>query len=312
MKRIMLLVSIMAVTVPLVFSQAIGIFEGQASIGTDNGLGIATYSSANSTYDVVASGADIWGSADGCYFVYKKITGPFVLTGEVNWEKSGPRDGDEWKKAGFMARDGDNPADDPSSPHITGIIIRSQGSNLEHRLEYSGSSDDVEVQEKRADETNVIQLMRVGNTFTMLRGLQDGSFHTIGSTEHPDMPAAVWAGLTVTSHDVNTTERAYFKNVTLKSLSVGVTLTRTIPEYRTGAGSAVSGISLGLAVETGKTTDVTITEKAPAGFTVSNIKPSIGKAEVSADGAITWIITGAAGSDAKLTYDAAVPKSAAE
>ena len=305
MKRLVFIMGLMLSLSPLVFSQAIGIFDGQASIGDDNGQGSAKFS--NGTYDIVASGSDLWGNADGCYYVYKSVTGPFVITAEVNWENSGPRDGDAWKKAGFSARDGDNPADDPSSPHATGIIIRSQGSNLEHRMEYNNRSDDIEVQEKRPDETNVIQLMRVGNTFTMLRGLKDGTFHVIGSTEVP-MPDKIWVGLVVTSHNVSTTELAHFTNVSLNPLSVGVDVNRTIPVYSVEGGASVAGISLGVVVETGKTTDVTVTEKVPAGFTASNVKASIGTYNIGANSVITWTIPGAKGADAKLTYDVAAPK----
>lgn len=308
MKRWILLASVLTVICPLAFSQAIGIFDGQVSIGDDNFQGSASF--ANGTYDVVGSGHDLWGSSDGCYFVYKAVTGPFLLTTEVNWEKSGPRDGDEWKKAGLMARDAVDAPEDPSNIHATGIIIRSQGSNLEHRLEYNGRSDDVEVQEKRADETNFIQMQRIGNTFTMLRGLTDGTFRVIGSTEVPNMPEKILVGLVVTSHDATTMERAFFTNVSLELLGAALTLTRTIPQYKIEAGSSVTGISLGLAVETGKTTDATVTEKVPAGFTASNLKPTKGTAEVSADGIITWTIPGATGADAKLTYDLASPKTA--
>lgn len=308
LKRCFFLAVLMMAIGPLGFSQAIGIFENQVSIGDDNFQGSATF--ANGTYDVVGSGHDLWGNADGCYFVYKVVTGPFLITTEVNWEKSGPRDGDEWKKAGLMARDGADIPDDPSNPHATGIIIRSQGSNLEKRTDYAGRSDDIEVQEKRADETNFIQLMRIGDTFTMLRGLTDGTFRVIGSIDIP-MSESIMVGLVVTSHDASVTERAFFTNVSLELLGAAVTLTRTIPQYKAEAGTSVAGISLGLAVETGKTTDATVTEKVPAGLTASNLKASVGTAAIGADGVITWTIPGATGADAKLTYDVAIAKTAA-
>ncbi len=307
MKRWILFTSIVLLVSPLAFSQAVGIFEGQVSIGDDNGAGSAAF--ANGVYDIVGSGNDIWGSSDGCYYVYSVVTGPFLITAEVNWEMSGPRDGDEWKKAGLMARDSVDYPDDPSATHATGIIIRSQGSNLERRLDYSGGSQDIEVQEKRSDETNVIQLMRTGNVFTMLRGLTDGTFRVIGSTEVP-MADKILVGLVVTSHDTSTTERAFFKNVTLQLLGASVTVTRTIPSYKVEAGSSLTGIGLGLEVETGKTTDATVTEKVPAGFTVSNLKASVGTANATADGVITWTVPGAAGTGASLTYDVATPAAA--
>ncbi|MFB3787450.1 MAG: hypothetical protein ACE15F_13880 [bacterium] len=307
MKRWILLTSFLTLFSPLVFSQPIGIFDDQVSIGDDAGAGSATF--ANGIYDIVGSGNDLWGSADGCYYVYQAVTGSFLITTEVNWEMSGPRDGHEWKKAGLMARDSLEFPDDPSASHVTGIIIRSQGSNLERRLDYNGGSQDIEVQEKRSDETNVIQLMRVGNVFTMLRGLTDGTFRVIGSTEVP-MSDTIMVGLVVTSHDTSTTERAFFKDVTLQSLDVAVAVTRTIPSYKVEAGAALAGVTLGLEVETGKTTDATVTEKVPEGFTVSNLQPSAGTANATADGVITWTVPGAAGSGAALRYDAAAPAAA--
>ncbi len=74
---------LMLCVAPLSYSQAVGEFDGQMSIGDDGGIGEANFS--DGTYEVLASGNDIWGTADGMYWIFKEVSGSFIATVDCAW-----------------------------------------------------------------------------------------------------------------------------------------------------------------------------------------------------------------------------------
>jgi hypothetical protein len=224
MKKWSLFAGIVFCLTPLVFSQPLGIFTGQVSVGDDAWSGQASF--ANDTYEILGSGNDIWGQGqtDGFYFVYKTVTGDFIATCDAVWGEpeipGADPQGDYWKKIGWMARDSVDDPEDAGAAHASALIIRDLYSNLVARLEYEGESFDIFFvdSEDRGDKTSTIQLKREGNTFTMFRGLTDGSFIDRGSVEI-EMAETILVGLVVTSHDTNAIERGLFSNVSIKPLT---------------------------------------------------------------------------------------------
>jgi hypothetical protein len=222
MKRGILLTCLLVVISPLVFSQAIGIFTGQASVGNDAGAGLASFK--NDVYEIEAGGSDIWGVPDGFYWIYKEITGDFTATATVQWITS-VDEGDEWKKAGIIGRD---TADDPirdDGKYACSALIRSNFSNFFVRPETDSGEADI-VDGRNADIsnfTNTVQLKRVGNMFSMLRGLKSGGFTEEG-TKEIQMSDKILVGLCVTSHDTSTIESADFSDV-------GITQGTAIPDF---------------------------------------------------------------------------------
>ena len=107
MKRFLVMSTVLCCSM-VCFGQPVGIFTDQVSVGSDAGAGTATFQ--NGVYQIEGSGNDIWGVPDGFYWIYKEITGDFTATATVEW-LTGVDTGDEWKKAGILAR---NTADDPS------------------------------------------------------------------------------------------------------------------------------------------------------------------------------------------------------
>jgi hypothetical protein len=210
MKKLLLSVGIIFCFTHLVFSQPLGIFTDQGSVGDDSGSGQASF--ANGTYEILASGSDIWGSADGFYWIYRQVTGDFTVTATVEW---GNPEGDFWKKAGIMARGAVADPTDPGAVHVTAALIRDLFNNLFTRKTHAGSSvDDVDGSgEDISGYTNTIRLVREGRIFTMFRGLAAGGFQEVGAVIMSNLPDTILVGLAVTSHDLNTLEDAYFSNV---------------------------------------------------------------------------------------------------
>jgi len=306
-KSFVLVVGLMLCVSPLSFGQwtfedaPLGDFTNQATFGDD--WGDPEYNSyADGTYEVLGSGADIWDAADNFFFVYKEVEGSFIMTADVAWGDQdtpggGPDAGNDWKKMGLMARED---VESNGSRHAFALLRKDLMGVLDYRAEADADSLDVNQVAKADGQTDTIQLVRSGDTFSMFRGTESGEFVSLGSTEIADMPDTLFVGLAITAHDVAALERAFFSNVTIEAISIGATVTRAIDNTAIDIGSSAA-VEVSLAIEDGKTADVTVTEVIPAGVTVSAIVASPGEA-VLADGVITWTVPGATGSDAKLTY----------
>lgn len=201
------------------FGQPIGIFTDQVSVGDDAGAGLATFQ--NGVYLIEGSGNDIWDVPDGFFWVYKEVTGDFTATATVEW-LTGVDTGDEWKKAGILAR---NTADDPSrddGEYACAAIIRGNLSNFFTRQDPASEEDTFySGDEDISILNNTIQLKRVGNVFTMSRGLKAGGFKELASKQIIMLDTIV-VGLEVTSHDTSTIEQAQFTDVSIVQGSTSV------------------------------------------------------------------------------------------
>jgi len=71
----------LALSVELVGAQSpVGIFEAQTHIGRESGSGSATYDAQRQAYMVAGSGQNMWGDHDDFHFVWKRMTGNFILS----------------------------------------------------------------------------------------------------------------------------------------------------------------------------------------------------------------------------------------
>ncbi len=311
-KSFVLVFGLMLCVSPMSFSQYIfedaplGDFTNQASYGND--WADPEYNSyADGAYEVLGSGSDIWDAADNFFFVYKEVEGSFIMTADVAWGDQeipggGPVDGNEWKKMGLMARED---AESNGSRHAFALLRRDLLGVLDYRAEADAASLDVSQIAKAAGQTDTIQLVRSGDTFSMFRGTETGEFVSLGSTTIVDMADTLFVGLAVTAHDTANLERAFFSNVTIEAISVGATITRKTDNIAIDIGDSVA-VEVAVEIEKGKTADVTVKEVVPEGWPLSNLSVSPGAAELVGN-VITWSIPGATGAEAKMTYDLASP-----
>ncbi|MCW3107581.1 MAG: biopolymer transporter TolR, partial [Segetibacter sp.] len=65
--------------IPAFAQQKLGIFDGQADIGTNVKPGSGTYIPQTGQYVISGAGYNIWFDHDEFHYVYKKIKGDFIL-----------------------------------------------------------------------------------------------------------------------------------------------------------------------------------------------------------------------------------------
>ena len=66
-----------------------GIFEGDNGVSEIQKQGGVEFNAANGEYRVTGAGGDIWGTADGFHFVWKKMSGDMVLDANAQFTGTG-------------------------------------------------------------------------------------------------------------------------------------------------------------------------------------------------------------------------------
>jgi lysophospholipase L1-like esterase/regulation of enolase protein 1 (concanavalin A-like superfamily) len=177
----------------------------EGDLGSVAASGSSGYS--NGVYTVNGSGADIWGSADGAYFVRQQITGDCDIRARVvslsNTHVAA--------KAGVMIRESLN----ANSAHALVNVTPSAGAEFIRRTTTGGAS--TATGNAGIAAPHWVRLVRSGNTFTAYRSADGVTWATIGS-DTIAMGATVYAGLVVTSHNDGTLATATVGNVSLTAL----------------------------------------------------------------------------------------------
>lgn len=180
----------------------LGEFDGQTDVGAVHRPGSATYDSTAQTYTVTGSGANIWGDHDAFHFVWKRMTGNFILTARAHLLGRGV---EAHRKLGWMIR----PMLAADAPHVTAAVHGDGLAALQFRRR-SGA----QTQEKRSPVTapDIIQLERRGGTYLMSVA---HAGDTLTTTQLADVPLGdtVYVGLFVTAHNDTVSEQGSFRDV---------------------------------------------------------------------------------------------------
>jgi TolB protein len=185
----------------------IGIFARSADIGKPKNAGSATYDTTSQSYRIRGSGYNIWFNRDEFHYLYNKIAGDFILTGNFGFVSQG---GDPHRKIGWMIRESNDEAAASMNAvvHGDGLVVM-QWRPL--RGAYMRDPEDEIFFPKKVDY-QVIQLERNGNRMTMRVANPGEPLQEVGSHEMT-MPDSVLAGIYICSHNENATEEARVWNV---------------------------------------------------------------------------------------------------
>ena len=185
----------------------IGTFTHTADIGKPKNAGAATYDDVTQTYHLKGSGYNIWFNRDEFRYLYKKIPGDFIVTG--NFEFLGET-GNGHRKIGWMVRESDDEsaASMNAVVHGDGLVVM-QWRPL--RGAYMRDPEDEVFFPKKA-VFQVVQLERKGNLFTM-RIANPGEPLQEVATRELKFRDSVLVGLYISSHDENKVEEAKVWNV---------------------------------------------------------------------------------------------------
>jgi len=186
---------------------SIGLFEAHSDVGDNPRKGSASYDSATGEYRIAGGGANMWGPVDAFHFVWKRITGNFVITADVHFIGKGV---EGHRKAVLAVRQNL----DPNAAYAD-VALHGDGLTALQFRPMSGA----ETSEVRSSVNAPvrIRLERRGAQFLTSVG-------KVGQPLQASVPATVsldgpvYVGIGVCSHDAQVLETAVFSNVSIQEL----------------------------------------------------------------------------------------------
>lgn len=179
-----------------------GQFEGNTDIGEGARPGSCSYDEARERYVVDGAGANIWDARDDFHFVWKRMSGDFIVTARATFEGEGAN---AHRKLGWMART----SLDPDAPHVSAVVHGDGLLALQFRRSRGGETEEVRSPLTDAD---VVRLERRGTTWIVSTARFGEPFTTV-QVDGVDPGGDTYVGLFVCSHGADTLERAVFDNV---------------------------------------------------------------------------------------------------
>jgi TolB protein len=184
--------------------EPLGPFESHGDIGAPQLAGSAAFDADRQEFTISAAGSNMWDRRDECHFVWKKLTGDFIIQAEVNLVGAGV---EPHRKLGLMVRS----SLEPDSAYVDALVHGDGATALQFRR--SSGADTEQIQAPLIN-ASVVQLERDGNRCAMRVARLGEPFATERSVE-VDLGDEVYVGLFVCSHNAEVTDTGLFRNVRL-------------------------------------------------------------------------------------------------
>jgi TolB protein len=182
----------------------LGIFEAQQDVGANPMPGAAVYDAATGEYRITGGGANIWAATDAFHFVWKRVTGDFGLNADVQFVGAGAV---AHRKAVLMVRQDLTP-----DSAYADVALHGDGlTSLQFRPAAGAETQEIR---STVNAPIRIRIVRRGSSFTAFAG-KPGEELTATAPQEVNLPASVYIGLGVCSHDAGVLETAIFSNVQL-------------------------------------------------------------------------------------------------
>src|SRR5882672_12182272 len=136
----------------------VGIFANQTPVGRARGS--ASYDPQQQTYLIAGSGQNMWDSRDDFRFVWKRISGNFILSTRAHFIGAGV---EEHRKIGWTIRS----SLDPGSAHVTAALHGSGLMSLQFRRQTGGITEEEKSADSLPDADAVIHLERRDGEYFM-------------------------------------------------------------------------------------------------------------------------------------------------
>jgi Tol biopolymer transport system component len=186
---------------------AVGIFESQTDIGRTRHAGSNSYDPQRQYYLIAGSGQNMWGDRDDFHFVWKRMTGNFILSTRARFIGAGV---EAHRKIGWTIR----PSLESRSAHVTAAMHGDGLMSLQFRRAIGGTTEEARSRDSLSprDADAVIQLERRDGNYVMSVARFGDTLVTQELTG-VSLPDTVYVGLFVCAHNDSVVERAAFSNV---------------------------------------------------------------------------------------------------
>jgi len=185
--------------------QAVGIFDAHGDVGSVRLQGSASYNSVLQQYAVAGSGKNMWDRRDDFHFVWKRMTGNFILSTRARFVGRGV---EPHRKIGWTIR----PTLQTDDRHVTAALHGDGLTSLQFRRAKGEVTEEVKSPDSLPDADAVIQLERRDGVYLMSVA-RFGDTLVTSQVAGLNLPDTVYVGLFVCAHNDSVVERGQFSNV---------------------------------------------------------------------------------------------------
>jgi Tol biopolymer transport system component len=185
----------------------VGLFEGHGDVGTVLHAGSAEFDAAKGSYTIAGSGENMWFTADGFQFVWKKVSGDVTLTADISFVGKGMN---EHRKAVLMMRQ----SLDSDSAYVDVALHGSGLTSLQFREEKGAGTHEIQA---NVSAPKRVRIEKRSAYFGMSLADDNGKFYPAGGSTRVALKEPFYVGIGVCSHDKDVVEKALFSNVELKA-----------------------------------------------------------------------------------------------
>jgi len=178
-----------------------GSFPDHLDIGNPKIKGSSVYDPSSQMYTLTGAGRNMWAGEDQFQFLYKKISGDFIISATVRFIGKGV---ENHRKIGIMARDQLTSNSRYADACVHGDILTS----LQYRNHDGDTTSEIRLSSFHPTE---IIFERAGNTFIFSAATWGEEYKSV--RKEVNLNDEVYAGLFICSHNENIKESAVFSNV---------------------------------------------------------------------------------------------------
>jgi TolB protein len=184
---------------------SVGIFDAQTDVGHARGSESASYDPQRQAYLVAGSGQNMWNDRDDFHFVWKRMTGNFILSTRARFVGAGV---EEHRKIGWTIR----PSLEAGSGHVTAALHGDGLMSLQFRRVAGAMTEEAKSRDSLPGADAVIQLERRDGVYVMSVA-RFGDTLVTQELAGVSLPDTVYVGLFVCAHNDTVVERGAFSNV---------------------------------------------------------------------------------------------------
>src|SRR6476469_1699930 len=125
-----------AVGTALQAQSTIGIFDAHTDLGPAKATSLTSYDAHGQRYAIAGSGQNMWGDHDDFHFVWKRMTGDFILSTRARFVGKGV---EAHRKLGWTIR----PSLETNSPHVTAALHGNGLASLQFRRTAGATTEEL-------------------------------------------------------------------------------------------------------------------------------------------------------------------------
>jgi hypothetical protein len=190
---------------------SVGLFADQSDIGDVTPPGTGSFNATTGVYTLTSAGANTWYHVDDFHYLWKKGTGDMTLTADVGFPApSYSHEPNPHRKGILMFRQ----TLDAGGIYV-GVSVHGSGMTaLQYRRQRGDNAEDIEL---NIAAPRTVRLEKRGDTFTLYLSMSSEPIHQVGASITLHLEEPFYVGLGAVSHDVDTTDKVEFTQLTLQA-----------------------------------------------------------------------------------------------